>query len=114
MNEKKVEVSGAFNTALGTESNEEVITAPSRTPFWNTLIVTNNDAIQCEVLLDADTIAEAVAHNKYFRLQAGGGTLIINKEDGLHFNTVVNRNLSTTTSQTVNTITFQASHVEEF
>lgn len=99
---KVVEASNKLNpTALAAGGTEEIVAQPSRVGNFNFLLVQNRDAVDIAILLDNQT-----TEGKYFEVQANGGILVINPEDGVVFRQIVQKNLDGATAETASKILF--------
>jgi hypothetical protein len=104
---KEVESNNAFNSAVLATKTEQIVAAPARVDHFNRLLVQNRDSMPIAILLDNQT-----TEGKYYEVQAYGGILIIEPEDGIVFKQIVQKNLSAVDTQTAENILFRFAKAE--
>jgi hypothetical protein len=99
---KIVEANNVLNaTALAAGSIEQIVSAPDRVSHFNFLHVQNRDAVDIAILLDNQT-----TQGKYWEVQANGGIITINPDDGVVYKQIMQKNLDGATAETAGKILF--------
>jgi hypothetical protein len=90
------------NTAIAAAASEQIISGTNSAPFFNSLVVTNLDAVDIEIYLDGQNVP-----GRRFNISHNGG-LAIDPEESIHFNSITQKNIDGAVAETAGLIRFTA------
>lgn len=94
-------------TTLAAGGTEQIFSNPARVAHWNFLHVVNRDAVDIRLNMDGQT-----GEGKSWIVQANGGILSIEPEDGIVWRTLDQVNLDGATAEVVGKIDFSIARKE--
>jgi hypothetical protein len=98
----ETESGSAYNSAVAASGTQEIVGSTQRVEYFNSFFIQNRDSTPIRIRLDNATYG-----NRVFEVQASGGILVLEPEDGIRFKQIVQENLDTVNAQTAGLILFR-------